>query len=40
VAAGTAAVMTAGTELCHRAEVERLYKAIKEQSSHAALAHQ
>jgi 6-phosphofructokinase 2 len=29
VAAGTAAVMTAGTELCHRADVERLYNTIK-----------
>ena len=36
VAAGTAAVMTAGTELCRRAEVERLYRTIKGQTSPAA----
>ncbi len=40
VAAGTAAVMTAGTELCHRADVERLYKTIKERTSRAALERQ
>jgi len=31
MAAGTAAVLTAGTELCRRAEVERLYEEISSQ---------
>lgn len=30
VAAGTAAVMTPGTDLCHRADVERLFERIAE----------
>ena len=29
VAAGTAAVLTAGTELCRRADVERIYEEIR-----------
>jgi len=29
VAAGAAAVMTAGTQLCRRADVERLYHQIR-----------
>jgi 6-phosphofructokinase 2 len=37
VAAGTAAVTTAGTELCHRADVERLYRMIKERTSGGAI---
>jgi 6-phosphofructokinase 2 len=36
VAAGTAAVMIAGTELCRRADVERLYCTIKERASRVA----
>jgi 6-phosphofructokinase 2 len=37
VAAGTAAVMTAGTELCRRADVERLYETIKKRAPSAGL---
>jgi 6-phosphofructokinase 2 len=33
MAAGTATVMTAGTELCRRADVERIYDAIKRDHS-------
>jgi 6-phosphofructokinase 2 len=35
VAAGTAAVLTMGTELCRRADVERIYGAIKRSGSNA-----
>jgi 6-phosphofructokinase 2 len=35
VAAGTAAVMTSGTELCRRADVERLYESIKKRAPSA-----
>ena len=31
MAAGTAAVLTAGTELCRRGDVERLYQEIASQ---------
>jgi len=34
MAAGTAAVLTAGTELCRRADVERLYQEISGQHPH------
>lgn len=40
VAAGTAAVMTAGTELCRRADVERLYQTIKKRAPSAGLGSQ
>ena len=33
IAAGAAAVMTPGTELCRRKDVERLYSAIKEEDA-------
>lgn len=33
IAAGTAAVMTPGTELCHREDVERLYEKMKRESA-------
>jgi 6-phosphofructokinase 2 len=33
MAAGTATVLTAGTELCRRADVERIYKDIKRDHS-------
>ena len=35
VAAGSAAVMTAGTELCRRADVERIYEEIERSYSEA-----
>lgn len=34
VAAGSAAVMTEGTELCHRADVERLYGEMRNKHQH------
>lgn len=37
VAAGTAAVMTPGTEVCRRADVERLYGTVKERASRMML---
>ena len=33
VAAGTAAVMTEGTELCHKEDVERLYPRVRKQEA-------
>lgn len=35
VAAGAAAVMTEGTELCHREDVERLYASVQRQNGRA-----
>ena len=36
MAAGTAAVLTAGTELCRRADVERIYHDLKQGSPEAS----